>query len=194
MAGLGRHLLARHQRDAVHRRRGGQLRVVADRVVVSDRQEVQAPASGEPGQLGHGHHAVGVDGVGVQVAGQPAAARACGQARCGGLSARGGTGRAARPGPAHPACWTPRPSACNQRPRAAPGAGRSSPARYPLEFAGQVPGRRGSIGDDGRPACPSGPAAEAGRPMQPRSMMAPERSYSSSARTPHVPAGTSNGR
>ncbi len=65
---LGGHFLARQQADAMGGGYPRKLGVVADRVVVGDRQEVQAPACSEPGQLGHRHHAIGMDGVRMQVA------------------------------------------------------------------------------------------------------------------------------
>ena len=46
------------QGDPVPGRRAGQLGVVADRVVVGDREEVEAVLRGQPGQLRHGQRAV----------------------------------------------------------------------------------------------------------------------------------------
>ena len=165
VAGLGGHLLARHQRDAVRGAGRGQLGVMADRVVVGDGQEVQAPAGREPGQLGHGHHPVGVDRVGVQVAGQPLApgggrqhppGRPVGQrrqvlrGRLGGQLAPAGGHRhgqlVVRPAGRHPV----------QADHDQPGAG--------LELAGPVAGRGGVRGDDERAARAAGPAPEPARP------------------------------
>jgi hypothetical protein len=49
--------------------------VVADGVVVGDREEVEAVARREQREFGHGQLAVGVHGVGVQVTGEPAPPR-----------------------------------------------------------------------------------------------------------------------
>ncbi len=76
MPPVGRHLLPGDQGDPVPPRRGGQLGVMADGVVVGDGEELQASFDRQHGQLGDGQHAVGVHGVGVQVTWPPAQARA----------------------------------------------------------------------------------------------------------------------
>ena len=84
------------------RARRGQFGVVADRVVVGDRDEVQAASGREGGQFGDGQRAIGVHGVRVQVTGQPAVA-AAGRAEPGAAAgprapaASGGTGGGRRP-------------------------------------------------------------------------------------------------
>ena len=82
--GLGGDLLARDERDPVGGARTCQLGVMADRVVVSDPEEVQPAPGREPGELGHRHPAIGVHGVGVQVAREPATPLACRQHAAGG--------------------------------------------------------------------------------------------------------------
>ena len=72
VSAVGRHLLAGQQRDPVPPGRRGQFGVVADRVVVGDREEVQAASGRQGGQFGDGQHTVRVHGVRVQVTGQPA--------------------------------------------------------------------------------------------------------------------------
>src|SRR6185436_21010974 len=63
----GGDLLARDQLDPGVATGRTQLAVVTDRVVVGDRQEVQAAPGSQAGELGHSEDAVGVDGVRVEV-------------------------------------------------------------------------------------------------------------------------------
>src|SRR5437868_1239295 len=74
MAAVGGDLLARQEGDAALAADWGKERVVADRVVVGDGQEVETATGGEFGQFGDGVRAVAVHGVGVEVARQPAQA------------------------------------------------------------------------------------------------------------------------
>jgi hypothetical protein len=159
-----RHLLAGQQRDPVPPARGGQLGVVADRVVVGDGDEVE-PASGrQRGQLGHGQRAVRVYGVRVQVAGQPAVAGAGRQDPArrpvprdrrrerGRRQAQTRDGRRGLRGHpvAHAAQWNTVHADDHL-----PGPG--------LELPGQVAGRGRAAGDDERLAGAAGPAAEPAR-------------------------------
>ena len=89
VSAVGRHLLAGQQDDPVPPRRGGQLGVVADRVVVGDGEKIEPAPGREHGQLGNGQLAVRVHGVRVQVAGRPSARPGPGPA--------GGPGAAAAP-------------------------------------------------------------------------------------------------
>ncbi len=161
---VGGHLLPGQQGDAVRRRGGRQLDMVAGRVVVGHGEEVKAALDREPGQLGHGQHAVGVHRVRVQVAGQPAHPAGGGQvARAKPVGDRGdrlvpgvrngATGltgdvrgqRVADAGGGNPV----------QSQHYLPGAG--------LEVAGQVSGGGRPGADHEGPACPARPAAESGR-------------------------------
>src|SRR5665647_89049 len=67
----GGDLLARKQLDPGVAAGRTQLAVVADRVVVRDRQEVQTAFGSQTGELGHSERAVGVNGVRVEVACSP---------------------------------------------------------------------------------------------------------------------------
>ncbi len=75
----GGDLLPGQQRDAVLGADTGQVRVVADGVVVGDRHEIEAGAHAAGGQLADALGAVGVHRVGVEVAGVPAQAGRGGQ-------------------------------------------------------------------------------------------------------------------
>ena len=162
---VGGQLLAGHQYDPVPPGHAGQLGVVADRVVVGDREEVQPAPGREHGQFGDGQRAIGVHRVRVQVTGQPL------------LS---GIGRQVPPR------WPllqrrRRRGGGRQQPfGAAPRGLRRHPVRHParrdavhpdhhlpdpgLDLARQV-SRRGGVAGDGEPAAgATRPAPEAARP------------------------------
>jgi hypothetical protein len=67
MPEAGGDLLARNQLYPRVVAGSAQLAVVTDRVVVGDRQKVQTSSGSQAGELGHGEHAVGVDGVRMEV-------------------------------------------------------------------------------------------------------------------------------
>ena len=179
---------------------GGQLGVVADRVVVGDREEVEALPDREPGQLGHGHGAVRVHGVRMQVTRQPAPSGPAGSSRRGGRSASGGSGSGGGGGASSPGVLL----TCAGQPVLGPAGRHPVQADHHLpgsrlEIAGQVAGRRRVRGDHERPAGPAGPAAEpAGRRGSPgqgrlRTARTP---VPRAARTPRPgprPAGTASG-
>ena len=71
MTVVRRDLLARQQEHTGVGAGSGEMRMVADRVVVGDREHVEATGGREHGQLGDLEPAVGVDGMAVEVARQP---------------------------------------------------------------------------------------------------------------------------
>ena len=73
MTGFRCHFLARHQRDAIPRGGGRKLRMMAHRVVISDRSEVETALSDQARYSGDRKRAVRVHRVDVQVSCEPAA-------------------------------------------------------------------------------------------------------------------------